>query len=62
MPVQKSQSDTFYDLPVKIQQLLPDGNWKETAFSEKGGMYRLPVRLDCAEIAVFRLFGSTPIR
>ena len=48
--------------PVKIQQLLPDGNWKETAFSGKGGLYRLPVRLDCAEIAVFRIFGSTPIR
>ena len=62
MPVQKSQSDTFYDLPVKIQLLLPDGNWKETFFTEQDGKYRLPVRLDCAEIAVFRIFVSTPIR
>ena len=47
--------------PEKIQQLQPDGNWKETVFSEKDGMYRLPVKLDCAEIAVFRIFGSTHI-
>lgn len=41
--------------PESIQQLLPDGSWEDVAFSEKKGVFHVQSKLDCAEIAVFKL-------
>ena len=47
----------FPGKPEVIQQLMPDGSWKDTGFSEKDGIFQIPVRLECAELAVFRIIN-----
>ena len=42
------------DRPDRIELLQGDGSWKNVPFSAEGKRITVPVRLECAQIAVFR--------
>ena len=44
----------FAELPEKLFHLQPDGSWKSVPFTVSGSRITVPVRLECAEIAIFR--------
>ena len=41
-------------IPDRIELLQGDGSWKTVPFSAEGKRITVPVRLECAQIAVFR--------
>ena len=41
-------------IPVRIEQLQSDGSWKNVPFTASGNRITVPVRLECAQVAVFR--------
>ena len=45
----------FAELPKQLVKLQPDGSWISVPFTVTGRRIKLPVRLECAEIAVFKL-------
>lgn len=44
----------FAELPEKLFHLQPDGSWKSIPFTVSGNRITVPVRLECAEIAIFK--------
>ena len=45
----------FAELPKQLAQLQGDGSWKSVPFTVSGNRITVPVRLECAEIAIFKL-------
>jgi hypothetical protein len=45
----------FAELPKQLAQLQGDGSWKSVPFTVSGSRITVPVRLECAEIAIFKL-------
>ena len=45
----------FAELPKKLAQLQGDGSWKDVPFTVSGKRITVPVRLECAEIAIFKM-------
>ena len=44
----------FAELPKDLFHLQPDGSWKSVPFTVSGNRITVPVRLECAEIAIFK--------
>ncbi|MBQ6598254.1 MAG: hypothetical protein IJH79_11940 [Lentisphaeria bacterium] len=45
----------FAELPKQLAQLQGDGSWKSVPFTVSGSRITVPVRLECAEIAIFKM-------
>ena len=45
----------FAELPKQLAQLQGDGSWKSVPFTVSGKQITVPVRLECAEIAIFKM-------
>ena len=43
--------------PEEILHLQPNGSWKKVSFSVRENRITIPVRLECAEVAIFKMLG-----